>query len=148
MIIRAPKDFWSGLMFLAFAATALITASGYSLGRGGRMGPGYFPILLGIVLAVLGLILVVRSFIIEGEGLQEIKPWPLAVLTIAVIVFGLLIERFGLVVSLMTVTMIAAYAGRDTRPLEAIMLSVVLTLVSVGIFVLALGLPLSIWPQF
>ena len=51
MQIRAPKDFWSGIMFLAFAATAVITARSYSLGSAGKMGPGYFPIMLGCALA-------------------------------------------------------------------------------------------------
>ena len=50
MFVRAPKDFWSGLMFLAFAAVTLVAANGYSMGRGGRMGPGYFPTVLGAVL--------------------------------------------------------------------------------------------------
>src|SRR4051812_15803810 len=54
MHLRAPKDFWSGIMFLAFAAVGLIASRDYSLGTSLRMGPGYFPILLGSVLALLG----------------------------------------------------------------------------------------------
>ena len=78
MFIRAPKDFWAGLMFLAFAALAIVTASGYSMGRGGRMGPGYFPTLLGWALAFLGVILVVRSLAFRGEAVERIQPRPLA----------------------------------------------------------------------
>ena len=88
MHIRAPKDFWSGVMFIAFAATALLAARGYSLGAAGKMGPGYFPILLGSVLAFTGLILVVRSFVIVGEAVPRIRIMPLAIVTVAVVLFG------------------------------------------------------------
>jgi hypothetical protein len=148
MIIRAPKDFWSGLMFLSFAAIGLLAASGYSMGRGGRMGPGYFPVALSAVLAVLGAILVLRSLVLEGEGVERIQFRPIAVLVVCVLIFGAMIPKLGLVISLSCVTFIAAFAGRETRPLEAAMLSVVLTVLSVGIFVYALRLPLSVWPSF
>src|SRR5262245_27592925 len=99
MTIRAPKDFWSGIMFLAFAAVALWAARGYSLGSAGRMGPGYFPMLLGGVLALLGFILVVRSLVITSEGEQEGVPQlhlvPLLVTTVSVCLFGLALERLG-----------------------------------------------------
>ena len=71
MNIRAPKDFWSGIMFIAFAAVAMLTARGYSLGSAGRMGPGYFPMLLGGALGLLGFILVARSLVIEGETIED-----------------------------------------------------------------------------
>ena len=72
MRIRAPKDFWSGLMFCGFAVAAILAARGYSLGTAGKMGPGYFPLLLGGVLGVLGLILVGRSLALDGEPLPPI----------------------------------------------------------------------------
>ncbi|MBX9741484.1 MAG: tripartite tricarboxylate transporter TctB family protein [Beijerinckiaceae bacterium] len=148
MTIRAPKDFWSGLMFLTFAAVGLMAASGYSMGRGGRMGPGYFPLMLSIVLGVLGAILLLRSLVLTGEKVEPIQLRPLLTLVASVLIFGAMIPTLGLVISLSTVTLIAAFAGRDTRPKEAVMLSIVLTLLSVGIFVYALRLPLSVWPVF
>src|SRR5262245_16569518 len=66
MRIRAPKDFWSGVMFCGFATVAILAARGYSLGSAGKMGPGYFPLLLGGVLAGLGAILIVRSIAVDG----------------------------------------------------------------------------------
>ena len=147
MFVRAPKDFWSGLMFLAFAAVTLVAANGYSMGRGGRMGPGHFPTVLGAVLAVLGLILLIRSFAIDGEAMERIQLRPLIVLTICVILFGLMIQPLGLVIALTVTTFVAALAGRDIRLKEAALLSVGLTLLAVLIFVLALRLPLPIWPS-
>lgn len=147
MFIRAPKDFWSGLMFLAFAAVDLVTATGYSMGRGGRMGPGYFPTLLGAVLALLGAILVARSFVSRGEAVQRIELRPLLVLTLCVILFGAMIQPLGLVISLAIVTFLAAFAGRNVRLTEAVLLSAGLTVLAVLIFVVALRLPLPIWPE-
>jgi hypothetical protein len=147
MMIRAPKDFWSGLMFLAFAAASLVAAYGYSMGRGGRMGPGYFPTLLGAVLALLGVILVVRSLALHGEAVQRIQWRPLVVLTACVILFGATIQPLGLVIALSATTFVSAFAGRDARLTEAALLSVGLTLLAVLIFVVALRLPLPIWPS-
>jgi len=147
MFIRAPKDFWSGLMFLVFAAVSLFAASGYSMGRGGRMGPAYFPTLLGWLLALLGVILVVRSFAIRGEALERIQLRPLIVLAACVILFGAMIQPLGLVLALTATTFVAAFAGRETRLKEAALLSCGLTFIAVLIFVLALRLPLPIWPS-
>src|SRR6185503_3366985 len=97
MHIRAPKDFWSGVMFLGFAAVTILAARGYSLGSAGRMGPGYFPLMLGIVLAGLGAVLTARSFAIDGERIADLHWLPLAIMVVAVCLFALSIERLGLV---------------------------------------------------
>jgi putative tricarboxylic transport membrane protein len=147
MTIRAPKDFWSGIMFLAFAAVALLTARGYSLGSAGRMGPGYFPMLLGGVLGLLGIILVARSLVNAGEAVGRLHLIPLLVIALGVCLFGLAIERLGLVVTLIAVVAVTAFASRDSRPLEVSALALVLAAFSVGVFVYALRLPLPIWPS-
>jgi hypothetical protein len=146
MHIRAPKDFWSGVMFIAFAAVALLAARGYSLGAAGKMGPGYFPIMLGSVLALLGLILVVRSFVIDGEAVSRIQILPLAVIAVAVVLFGVLLQPLGLILSLATVTIVSAFASRESKPLEIVALTCVLAAFAVGVFVYGLRLPLPIWP--
>ncbi len=150
MTIRAPKDFWSGIMFLAFAAVALLAARGYSLGSAGRMGPGYFPMLLGGVLGVLGLILVVRSLLIEGgnesESVARLHLVPLVVTTLSVCLFGLALERLGLVAAVIIVIGVSALASRESRLIETSALALVLAAFSVGVFVYALRLPLPVWP--
>jgi hypothetical protein len=146
MSIRAPKDFWSGIMFLAFAAVGLLAARGYSLGTPGRMGPGYFPILLATVLGGLGLLLVVRSLVIAGDRLSRLHLLPLAIIALGVCLFGVFIERLGLVIALIVVTMVTALASRESRPMEFTALALVLAAFSVGVFVYALRLPLPIWP--
>ena len=136
-------------MFLAFAAVAVLAARGYAMGAAGRMGPGYFPFALGILLGVLGLIIVGRSFLAGGGERVAALHWrPLVMLACAVVVFGLLIERLGLVVTLIVVVAVAAAASRESRPLEVAALAAVLTAFSVGVFVYALRLPLAVWPSF
>ena len=147
MLIRAPKDFWSGIMFLCFAGVALYASSFYSMGRGGRMGPGYFPTLLGAVLAILGLILVVRSLVIRGDALEKMGWRPLLALVACVLLFAAMIQPLGLVIALSTTTFLASFAGPDWRLREAIFLSAGLTLAAVLIFVLGLRLPLPLWPS-
>ena len=73
MRILAPKDFWSGVMFCGFAAVAILAAYGYSLGSAGKMGPGYFPLLLAALLAVLGATLIARSVVLSGENRSRTK---------------------------------------------------------------------------
>ena len=147
MRIRAPKDFWSGVMFCGFAVVGLLAARGYSLGAAGKMGPGYFPLLLGGVLAVLGVILIARSLMLEGEPLPRFHVAPLAIIAIAVCLFGALIEPLGLVVALAVLTVLSAWAGPQFRLPETIALTVALIVFSIGVFAYALGLPLNLWPS-
>jgi hypothetical protein len=148
MHIGAPKDFWSGIMFIAFAGVALFAARNYSLGTAVRMGPGYFPILLGSVLAFLGAILVVRSFVIKGEPVGRVHILPLGVIALGVVLFGFMLERLGLVIALIVVVIVAALASRESRPLEVAALAGALAAFSVAVFVYGLRLPLPIWPAF
>ena len=98
MKIRAPKDFWSGVMFCSFAAVAIFAARGYSLGSAGRMGPGYFPLLLAGLLAALGAALIARSVVVSGEPLSRFHVLHLVLIAAAVCLFGVLIEPSGLVI--------------------------------------------------
>jgi hypothetical protein len=148
MTIRAPKDFWSGIMFLAFAAVAIFIARGYSMGVSGRMGPGYFPMALGIVLGGLGLILAIRSFFIGGERVDGLALRPLLTIVLAVVLFGVLIQHLGLVISLIVTIAVSAFASPELRPREVTALAAVMAAFSVAIFVYALRLPLPIWPSF
>jgi hypothetical protein len=147
MRIRAPKDFWSGVMFCGFAVVAILAARGYSLGAAGKMGPGYFPLLLGGLLAALGGILIGRSLVLSGEPVPRFHLVPLAVIAVAICLFGVMIEPLGLVISLAVLTLMSAFAGAQFRLLETVALAAALIVFSVGVFVYALGLPLNIWPS-
>ena len=146
MKIRAEKDFWSGVMFLGFALVAIVAARGYSMGSGGKMGPGYFPMLLGSALAGLGALLIGRSLVLEGTRVTRLQARPILMIVLGVILFGLMIPYLGLVVALAAVTAVSAFASRESQPLEVAALAAVLAAFSVGIFVYALRLPLTVWP--
>jgi uncharacterized membrane protein YiaA len=134
-------------MFCGFAAVARLAARGYSLGTVGKMGPGYFPLLLGAVLAGLGGILIGRSLVFDGEPMARLHVLPIAVIAFAVALFGLMIEPFGLIVTLAVLTLVTAWAGADFRLVETAVLAVALIAFSIGVFVYLLGLPIAIWPS-
>jgi hypothetical protein len=146
--IRAPKDFWAGVMFIAFAAVALYVSRNYSLGTAVRMGPGYFPMLLGGVLALVGGILVVRSLVIAGDPIGHVRVLPLVVVAVAVVLFGVLLPRLGLAVTLPVVIAVAAFASVQSRRWEVLLLSILLTVFSALVFVYGLRLPIPLWPAF
>ena len=147
MRILAPKDFWSGVMFCGFAAVAILATHGYSLGSAGKMGPGYFPLLLAALLAALGATLIARSVVLSGEPLSRFHVLPLALIAAGVCLFGVSIEQSGLAVSLAVLTLMAALSGGRFRLGETLALAAALIVFSVGVFVYALGLPLNIWPS-
>jgi hypothetical protein len=143
---KTGKDFWSGIMFVGFAAVGLYVARGYSMGSAGEMGPGYFPAGLGIVLGALGLLLVARALGSGDEPVESLALRPLVLLVVGVIAFGLTIEPLGLVLSLVLTVALAAFAGRESGPIEIAALAVALAALSVGIFHFVLRIPLPIWP--
>jgi hypothetical protein len=147
MRVRAPKDFWAGVFFGGFAVVALLAARSYAFGSAGKMGPGYFPLLLGGLLGLLAAILIGRSVVLDGEPLPRFQVLPLAVIAVAVCLFGLFVEPLGLIVALAVLTVLSAWAGPQFRLPEVLALTVALIVFSVGVFVYALGLPIAIWPS-
>jgi hypothetical protein len=145
--IRAPKDFWTGVMFVAFAAVALAASRNLTLGTALRMGPGYFPMLLGGLLGVIGLALMARALVLTGGPVARLRLGPLGVVVAAVVAFALLLPTLGLVVALVATIAITALASRESKPLEVAALAAGLALFSVLVFVYALRLPLPVWPQ-
>ena len=74
MLIRSPKDFWAGLLFVALGVLAITVGSRYNLGTAARMGPGYFPRILGMLLVVLGVIITLRGLRLNGEAISMKSP--------------------------------------------------------------------------
>src|SRR5262249_9747608 len=131
----------------AFAAVALFAARGYSMGSAGRMGPGYFPLLLAGLLGALGAALIGRSILVGGEPIARVQFIPLTVVAAALCLFRVLIEPVGLIVSLAVLTVRSAWVGAQFRLAETVALAAALILFCVGVFVYALGLPLNLWPR-
>jgi putative tricarboxylic transport membrane protein len=145
MRIRSPKDFWAGLIFIAIGAAFILLASQYRLGTMHRMGPAMFPILLGALLAALGLIIALRAFVVDGEPVPRLYARPIGVSLLAIVLFGLALQWLGLIAAVAVLVLVGAYAARDVRHLENVALAAVMVVFSVAVFVWLLGLPLPLW---
>lgn len=146
--IRAPRDFAAGCVFLLIALFFLWFGRHLSMGSSSFMEAGYFPRLASLMLAILGLLVVASSMRFDGP---DLTPWalrPLLILSGAVVLFGLIIPRAGLVVTTIVVVAASTVAGHRLRRWEVIILSVVLALLMVGLFHYGLSLPIPVWPKW
>jgi hypothetical protein len=147
MRIKSPKDFWSGLMFIGFGLFAMVWAlTHYQMGTAVRMGPAYFPTVLGGLLAVLGLIVLLGAFAMEGPKVPTIHFRPLVMITIGCLLYGYLMKPAGLVLATVALVVVGALGGHEFRWKEVAILSVVLVIFSVLVFVKGLGLPFPLGP--
>ncbi|HYD57936.1 MAG TPA: tripartite tricarboxylate transporter TctB family protein [Burkholderiales bacterium] len=148
MRIASPQDFWSGLFFGGLGLFACIyAATQYNVGTALRMGPGYFPMAVGGLVALLGFVLLVRSLRVEGPPVPRILVRPIVMVVIATVAYGYLLKPLGLVAATMVVIVVSALGGHEFRWREALVLAVALAIFSVLVFVYALGLPLQLWPE-
>jgi hypothetical protein len=157
--LASQKDFFSGLMFTIVGITFAIGATNFTVGSAARMGPGYFPLLLGIVLAILGLLVTVQSFkskAVDGDPIGKFAWRPLGFIIGANLVFGVLlvgvpalgIPAFGLIVAIYALVIIAGYARLNCSFKESVILATILAIGSYGAFVYALNLQFPVWPAF
>ena len=150
MRIRHPKDFWSGLMFLVIGLAFAGFAQQYALGSAQRMGPGYFPTVLGGLLAILGLVIAIRG-VAQGGADGDIERFhfgPLAIILGAVALFGFLLRPAGLVAALVVLIGVSAYASHEFRMREVIPLALFLVLLVLAVFIWGLGMVIPVWPAF
>ncbi|WP_426176934.1 tripartite tricarboxylate transporter TctB family protein [Massilia sp. TWR1-2-2] len=140
--IRHPKDFWTGIIFLFFGVGAVVIGQDYAMGSAGRMGPAYFPSVLGTLLAGIGLIGIIRSFIVVGEPIGRFYMKELLMILVAIILFGILMRGAGLVPAILVLIFLSAYAGPKFNVKEVTMLAVGLAVFAVVVFVKLLGLPM------
>ena len=148
MEIKSPKDFWAGLMFSAFGLFFMIAARAYRMGTATGMGPGYFPTLLGGLMAVLGGVIFFQSFVVRGQKVSAMSFRPLFFIILSLLLFGYLLKPIGMVFSLALLVFFSAFAGHEFKLKEVLILSIALILFSALVFVKGLGLPFPLWPKF
>ncbi len=146
-VLMRRADLWSGLMFLALAGAILWVGTDYSLGRAGRIGPGYAPRLLAYALGGLGLFLAVRA--VGGhEDVEARIAWrPVLLILASILVFAAMLAWFGLVPAILASVAVAAFAQGDNGLATALWLGLVLALFSWLLFVQGLGLPIPVFTQ-
>jgi hypothetical protein len=142
------KDFWSGFMLIATGLAAVAIARSYPFGTSLRMGPGYFPTLLGGLLLVGGIYLLARGF--RSTDMLE-AGWSLRALVIvplSLVLFGYLMDRAGFVPALIVLIVGSAAAGKEFNFVEVLALAVGLTILSTVVFIWGLGLPYPLLAGF
>jgi hypothetical protein len=149
MKIKSPQDFWAGLMFIAFGLFFVVVALAfYQMGSSVRMGPAYFPVVLGALLAVLGAVVLVNSLVVEGPAVAKFHFRPLIFIAISSLAFAYLLKPLGLVFASIALVFISAYGGHEFKWKEVAIMSVVLVIFSVIVFVKGLSLPFPVCPDF
>jgi Tripartite tricarboxylate transporter TctB family len=151
MKIKSERDFWSGLIFLAVGIGFSWGATTYSFGTSARPGPGYFPFGLGILLAILGAFVLFEALTIEtedGEKFGHFAWRPLIIILASVTLFGFLLPRLGMLISLPLLVLISSWASDEFSWKAAVINAVVLTAMSWVIFVKGLALTIPVLPVF
>ena len=147
MKIKSPRDFWAGLMFIGFGLFFVLWAlKNYQMGSAVRMGPAYFPTVLGGLLTFLGLMVLVEAFALEGPKVPKITFRPLILISVACVLYGYLMKPLGLVIATAVLVFVSALGGHEFRWKEVTILYVLLIVFSVLVFVKGLTLPFPLWP--
>lgn len=159
MNIKSQKDFFSGLMFMGVGVAFAWGATTYNVGEGARMGPGYFPLMLGVLMAILGAVITFKALVVEVEGGDKIGKWawkPLVFIILANLVFGILLAglpsikfpAFGMIAAIYALTFIASMAEPGWKVKNTLILATVLAVGSYIAFVIVLKLQFPVWPSF
>lgn len=146
--IRNPKEFGSGCLFALTGIAAIALGAGYPIGTAARMGPGYFPRGLGLILLAIGLVLVFRGLRTRGTALAITTVKPLSIVLGSVVLFGVAVVPLGLVLATILLVVTSSVASHDHRWKESLIASVVLAAFVVVAFGYGLQLQLPIWPSF
>jgi hypothetical protein len=159
MGIKSEKNFFSGVLFVALGIAFALGARTYSVGTGARMGPGYFPLMLGVVLAILGAVIAINALIVRTPSGDKIGRWvwrPVGFIVGANLAFGILLgglpsiklPAMGLILAIFALTFISAKAGTEFKFKEVFILSTILSIGSYLVFILMLKLQIQVWPTF
>jgi len=157
--IKSQRDFFSGVLFSAFGVAFAWGATTYNVGTGARMGPGYFPLIVGVLIAFMGSLIAVKSLVVEtedGEPIGRIAWRQLGFIIGANLVFGVLLgglpsiglPAMGLIVAIYALTFIASLAGDQFSFKGVAILATILAIGSYLAFVVALKLQFPVWPTF
>jgi hypothetical protein len=147
-LLRNPKDFYAGLLFVAIGLADLVIVRSYPLGTSSRMGPGYFPRILGILLLGLGALLSLRGLRSGGEAMSRWHWRPLSIVLLSVLVWGLTAQGLGLVVASLALVFVSSVASDEFGWREALLSGAIQAAAMAALFIYGLGVPLPVWPVF
>lgn len=150
MNIRNQKDFWAGVMFVVFGTGFAAVGSGYAFGTAERMGPGYFPTMLGLLLAAIGVVVAIGGLTSKGE-VEKVKKFAWSTLLFIIgpiVLFGLLLGTLGLVACLFLLVAIASYASHEFSWKATLANAAALIALSLFVFIYLLNLQFPLWPAW
>jgi len=157
--IKSQKDFASGLVYTIIGAAFAYGATSYTIGSAARMGPGYFPLLLGIILALIGSVVLFQSLAVETPDGDHIGGWawkPLTYIIVGNLLFGILLgglpsiklPAMGLIIAIYGTTVVVSMAGDEFKLKEGLILATVLSVINYLAFIMLLKLQFPVWPTF
>lgn len=150
MRIKNQKDFWAGVLIIVVGVFFAGIGTEYKFGTAARMGPGYFPTVLGVITALLGLLLAAQALSskAKSESIEQFDWFVLLLVLGSVTVFGLLLRPMGLAFSILVLVCIASFASHEFNWKSALINAIALIVLSFGIFVYGLNLQFPLWPKF
>lgn len=150
MKLLIQKDFIAGIMFVVLGLGVAFVSTGYRMGQLNAFGPGFFPFWLGILLALFGSIVTLGAFL-SAEREDPVAKWDIKALFLiiaSIVLFGALLKTSGLVVALVAIVAVSSLASHEFTWTATIVNAIVLSIISVMLFVYGLGMRLPVWPPF
>ncbi len=159
MRIKSQRDFFAGLMFAVVGIAFAWGASSYTVGNSARMGPGYFPLMLGIVMALIGLGIMFTGLSVDTADGEPVGRWAWKQIIFVIganLAFGVLlgglpsmgVPAMGMIIAIYALTVIASLAGNEFNLKKVLLLATVLAIGSYVAFIWALKLQIQVWPTF
>jgi hypothetical protein len=143
--VKSPQDLGAGLVFMLIGLAGLYFGSDLAFGTASRMGPGYFPAVLSMLILAIGIVVGLRGLSTEGPPIEPVQLRPIGFIIAAILIFGILIQSVGLALTAVLLTMFAAFARREVNLIETFLLGAGLAIFTVSVFVYLLGQPLPAW---
>jgi len=143
--VKSAQDFGAAVVFMLIGLAGIYFGKDLTFGTASRMGPGYFPTIISFLILGLGVVIGLRSIAVEGPPIGKLQFRPLIFVIASILVFGILIDRVGLAIAAVTLTLVAGYARRNVNLKEMFVLGAGLAIFTIVVFVYALGQPLPAW---
>jgi Tripartite tricarboxylate transporter TctB family len=148
--LRNKRDFWAGVMFMGFGILFVILSRQYQLGTAAKMGPGYFPTVLGALMATLGLIVSIGAFAKRNPvtDLSKVGWKELLMVLGAVALFAIALPKLGFIIALILLIFVSALASHEFSTRDTLLSIAFLIVLSYIVFVWGLELQFPVWPKF
>ncbi len=143
-LIRSPREFWAGIVYATIGIAAIVIGQNYAMGTGMKMGPAYFPTILGALLALVGAISMVRSLLVAGRPVDPFALRAMTTILVAIVLFAVLVRGAGLVVAIFVMVMVSSRASIRFNWSHSIALAGGLAAFCALVFVKGLGIPLPL----